>query len=161
MFRSYLKNFLDYLIEWFPFIFTVKWQQNKKLTRIFFNIVPLYLFILQSAQYHFQIVLPSGQSRLLMSIFWETPDWTELMRGLWFTRWLIVCSSLFGSLTLLNIEMRGQLGFSRKKKKKVWDFLEWVYRLSVTLCIGLDVQPLTADVVLLLWSCDLVIVVEK
>lgn len=39
------------------------------------------------------------------------------MRGLWFTRWHIVCSSFFGSLTLLNIEMRDQLGFSGGKKK--------------------------------------------
>ncbi len=50
-----------------------------------------------------------------------------------------MCSSFFGSLTLLNIEMRDQLGFSGEKKCEIsWSERSICHLLHQTGCAAID-----------------------
>lgn len=55
-----------------------------------------------------------------MSFLRLTPDWTELMRGLWFTRWHIVCSCIFWQSDPIEYwdEIPAWIFRGRKKRKK-------------------------------------------
>lgn len=68
---------------------------------------------------------------------WDTPDWKELMRGLRFTRWHIVCSCFLAVWPYWILRWETSLDFLGER---VWNFLDWLYCLSVTFCIGLYVQ---------------------
>lgn len=69
--------------------------------------------------------LCSGQASVLMSFFFvflllrekETPDWTGLMRGLWFTRWHIVCSCFLAVWPYWILRWDTSLGFQEKSVK--------------------------------------------
>lgn len=88
----------------------------------FLTTLPHSSFLFTSVFYNlFNIIVrcsPSGQSGFLMWFLRLTPDWTELMRGLWFTRWHIVCSCIFWQSDPIEYWDERPAWIFRKKKER-------------------------------------------
>lgn len=105
-----------YLIESPLCLFTENDKKTKGIRFFFFNAVN---FLYKNVP-----TLWSGQASVLMSFFVflllrekETPDWTELMRGLRFTRWHIVCSCFLAVWPYWILRWDTSLGFQEKSVK--------------------------------------------
>lgn len=120
--KKIFKTFLWYLREFLLCLdMTMKENENNE-SIIFLTTLPHSSFLFTSVFYNlFNIIVrcsPSGQSGFLMWFLRLTPDWTELMRGLWFTRWHIVCSCIFWQSDPIEYWDERPAWIFRKKKER-------------------------------------------